>query len=206
MAGVLLGGDAQNLENPAGSSECLLKGIVDSAHAANRIVQLDQGDDERNEQPCRHSLAGNLGPRVKQKAGDHQDPYHFHQRRRERVRHLLPQVQCKNPLGELAEFAGLCLLHRERLYDTVTCNGLVQDVGHFGHFLLVGFAQQSQLFSKPHSRIKHERSENDRCRGQFPIDCKDRDEQKNQNCPLLEEFGQCLRRRCLNALHIGRYT
>ena len=184
----------------------MLEGIVDSAHPANRIVKLDQRDDERNEQSCRHSLAGDLIPRIKQKTCDDENPKHFHQRRRQRVRHLLPQIQFENPLSEFAELAGLCLLHREGFNNTIAGDGLVETIGHFRHFLLIGFAEQSQLLSKPDSRIKDEWSQYDRNRGQSPIDRKDRDKQKNRNCPLFEEFCECFGCRGLNTLDIARNT
>ena len=65
MLCVLFGLLRQNFKDPAGSSRCLLERIVDSAHAANRVVQLDERYGECNEQPCRHALAHDLGARVK---------------------------------------------------------------------------------------------------------------------------------------------
>src|SRR5437867_12979172 len=196
----------ENFAGPAGSSESLLEGIIDSAHPANRIVKLDQRDDERNEQSCRHSLAGDLIPRIKQKTCDDENPKHFHQRRRQRVRHLLPQIQFENPLSEFAELAGLCLLHCEGFNDTIACDGLVETIGHFRHFLLIGFAEQSQLLSKPGSGIKDEWSQYDRDGGQFAVDRTGRDEQKDQNCPLFEEFCERFGCRGLYTLHTARPT
>ena len=118
------------------------------------------------------------------------------------MRHFLPEVQFENPLSDFAELADFRRFHRKCFDDAIARHRLVENVGHLRHLFLVGFAQQPQIFSKPYRRIKDQRSKNERNRGKLPIDREDRNEQENQNRRLLEEFGECFRRRRLNPVDV----
>src|SRR5262249_33138115 len=174
----------QNFENPMGSAESLLERIIDSAHAPQRIVELNERDDERDENTRGHRTRSC----IKQKSGNREDSQHFHQRRRQGMSHFLPQVEIEHTLGYLAKTACLWFLHSERLDDAISCHCFVEDVRHLRHLLLIVLAQQSKFLSKPNRRIKDEWNEHQRHRRQFPVDRENCDQHKNQNCDLFQKL------------------
>ena len=78
LAPIALGLQSHNLENAPGRAKGLLEGIVDAAHPADRVVQLDERDDESHEQTNGHPLVDDLSAGVQQKGRDDEDSEHLH--------------------------------------------------------------------------------------------------------------------------------
>ncbi len=130
--------DIEKREDGDRCAHGLLKLVVIEGEPPHRIVKLEQGDDESDEDFGGHAAVLNLIAANPQQQGDGHRADGVHQRRTDRLDPHTAQVGAEQAPGgalETKDFPKLCV---ERLHDAITGNGLVQDVLDFGELVLAG--------------------------------------------------------------------
>src|SRR5262249_28310657 len=177
-----------------------LEAVVEEGELADRIVELEDGNDENDEVTAGHAAVDNLFPPQPQQQRDGDGAENVHQGRADRGGGDRAQIRTKQALRRLAEAGEFPVLHAESFYDAVAGDGLVQDVLDFRQFVLAaagGVAHPAPDFrggndDEGDKQQQQPRQllalENDHAHG----------EQEGEE--LLQEFGQDVRHRKLHAL------
>ena len=190
------------LENLRRRAQGLLEIVVEQGKLADRVVELEDGDDEGYEGLRLHCAMDNLFPSKQKQQGQRNGANDVHERRTDGGSSYRAQVGAEQALGSPAESGELPGLHAESFHDPIAGNGLVKDVLDVGEFVLA-FTRGGAGTSADLARRKNdERNKQDKQPGQLPSQHDDNCHSKNEGEELLQRFGENIRHRELNALNV----
>ena len=186
LANIILG--VKKIEDRRRSAQRLLEVVVELPELAHRLVQLEHRNDERQEHAFGEHAVLDVLAAHQDENGDGDGAEDVHHGRADGVGAHRPQVRLEQAACSLAETLGLPRLHRERLHDADTGNGLLQNVLDVGDLVLAFAGGGAHPLADAPRRQDDEGNEDGQHPGKASAEQDDHRGGEQEGEELLQEF------------------
>src|SRR6185437_11086882 len=192
----------EETEDRSRSPHRLLEAVVEIRKFAHRIVQLEQQEDKRTEQPHRHAAVQDFVAADEQERGDRHGANRIHQGRTDRLDAHVAQIGAKEPLGGALETQYLPYFRIEGLYDPIAGNGFVQNVLNLRQLVLPGAGSRAHFPADLPCRRNHHGNEQYERPAQMSSEPNHENNSNNKGKKLLQELANHRTERELHSIHV----
>ena len=200
LADILL--RVKELEDGDRRAHRLLEGVVEECEFADRVVKLEEGNDEDHKGLHRHAAGNDLHAADVEQQGNGDGADDVHQRGTDGLDADRPQVGAEQAPGSFLEAQNLPEFRGEGLHDAVAGNGFVEDVLDFSHAVLAGAGADSDGAADFASRGDDNRNEKQKGPTEASAKADDDGDSEEEGEGLLEEFAKDGTHGGLHTLHV----